>query len=86
VNQRFYYTVGVTALFNFMNGLVEGVGEGVGIEFNPSYVKLASEPLAKRGYLRLIDMISRSRCNVGLLCSSVVKLYFVASDNEDHTP
>jgi len=82
VNQRFYYTVAVTALFNFMKWLVEGVG----IEFNPSYVKLASEPLAKRGYLRPIDMISRSRCNVGLLCSSVGNLYFVASDNEDHTP
>jgi uncharacterized peroxidase-related enzyme len=49
-----YYTVAVTALFNFMNRLVEGVG----IELDPSYVRPASERLAKRGYLPLIDMIS----------------------------
>jgi len=50
-----YYTVAVTALFNFMNRLVEGMG----IELDPGYVKPASERLARRGYLPLIDMISR---------------------------
>jgi uncharacterized peroxidase-related enzyme len=50
-----YYTVAVTALFNFMNRLVEGMG----IELDPSYVKPASERLAKRGYLSLIDMIAK---------------------------
>jgi uncharacterized peroxidase-related enzyme len=44
-----YYTVAVTALFNFMNRLVEGMG----IELDPSYVKPAS------GYLPLIDLISK---------------------------
>jgi uncharacterized peroxidase-related enzyme len=50
-----YYTVAVTALFNFMNRLVEGMG----IELDPSYVKPASERLAKRGYLPLIHLILR---------------------------
>ena len=50
-----YYTVAVTALFNFMNRLVEGMG----IELDPSYIKPASERLARRGYLPLIDMISK---------------------------
>jgi uncharacterized peroxidase-related enzyme len=50
-----YYTVAVTALFNFMNRFVEGMG----IELDPSYVKPASERLARRGYLPLIDMISK---------------------------
>jgi uncharacterized peroxidase-related enzyme len=50
-----YYTVAVTALFNFMNRLVEGMG----LELDPSYVKPASERLAKRGYLPLIDLISK---------------------------
>jgi uncharacterized peroxidase-related enzyme len=50
-----YHTVAVTALFNFMNRLVEGMG----IELDPSYVKPASERLARRGYLPLIDMISK---------------------------
>ncbi len=50
-----YYTVAVTALFNFMNRLVEGMG----IQLEPTYVKPASERLAKRGYLPLIDMISK---------------------------
>jgi uncharacterized peroxidase-related enzyme len=48
-----YHTVAVTALFNFMNRLVEGVG----IELEPSYVKPASERLAKKGYLPLIEML-----------------------------
>jgi hypothetical protein len=31
----------------------------MGIELEPSYVKSASERLAKRGYLPLIEMISK---------------------------
>lgn len=50
-----YYTVAVTALFNLMNRLVEGMG----IELEPSYVKPASERLAKGGYLPLIDLMKR---------------------------
>ena len=50
-----YHTVAVTALFNLMNRLVEGMG----IELDPVYVKPASERLAKRGYLPLIELISR---------------------------
>src|SRR5262249_56212831 len=50
-----YYTVAVTALFNFMNRLVEGMG----IELYPSYVKPASERLGKRGYLPLIGKLSK---------------------------
>jgi uncharacterized peroxidase-related enzyme len=48
-----YHTVAVTALFNFMNRLVEGVG----ITLDPSYIKPASERLAKGGYLPLIEML-----------------------------
>lgn len=54
-NDALYYTVAVTALFNFMNRLVEGMG----IELEPSYVKPASERLAKGGYLPLIEMMKR---------------------------
>jgi uncharacterized peroxidase-related enzyme len=50
-----YHTVAVTALFNFMNRLVEGMG----IELEPTYVKPASERLAKGGYLPLIEMMKR---------------------------
>jgi uncharacterized peroxidase-related enzyme len=50
-----YHTVVVTALFNFMNRLVEGLG----IELDPAYVGPAAQRLADRGYLPLIDMISR---------------------------
>jgi uncharacterized peroxidase-related enzyme len=50
-----YHTVAVTALFNFMNRLVEGLG----IELDPTYVKPASERLAQRGYRPLIDMLKR---------------------------
>jgi uncharacterized peroxidase-related enzyme len=50
-----YHTVAVTALFNLMNRLVEGMG----IELDPLYVKPASERLAKRGYLPLLDMLSK---------------------------
>ena len=50
-----YHAIAVTALFNLMNRLVEGAG----IELDPAYVKPASERLAKRGYLPLIDMFSK---------------------------
>lgn len=50
-----YHTVAVTALFNFMNRLVEGMG----IELDPAYVKPASERLGRDGYLPLIDMMQR---------------------------
>jgi alkylhydroperoxidase family enzyme len=50
-----YHTIAVTALFNFMNRLVEGAG----IELDPAYVKPASERLAKRGYLPLIAMFTK---------------------------
>lgn len=50
-----YHTVAVTALFNFMNRLVEGLG----IELNPDYVEPASKRLAERGYLPLIEMMGR---------------------------
>ena len=50
-----FHTVAVTALFNFMNRLVEGMG----IELDASYVKPASERLAKSGYLPLIEMMKR---------------------------
>lgn len=49
-----FYTVAVTALFNFMNRLVEGMG----IELDAQYVKPASERLAKSGSLPLIAMLS----------------------------
>lgn len=48
-----YHTVAVTALFNFMNRLVEGLG----IELSPAYIGPASKRLAERGYLPLIDMM-----------------------------
>jgi uncharacterized peroxidase-related enzyme len=50
-----FHTVAVTALFNFMNRLVEGLG----IEFNPAYAGEASQRLAERGYLPLLDMLER---------------------------
>ncbi len=50
-----FHTVVVTALFNFMNRLVEGMG----IELDSSYVKPTSELLAKGGYLPLIEMMRR---------------------------
>lgn len=49
-----YHLVAVTALFNFMNRLVEGLG----IELDPKYVGTASERLAGRGYLPLIEMMT----------------------------
>ncbi|MGF1624006.1 MAG: hypothetical protein ACFCVH_03915 [Alphaproteobacteria bacterium] len=48
-----YHLVAVTALFNCMNWLVEGLG----ITLDPAYLKPASERLADRGYLPLIKML-----------------------------
>jgi hypothetical protein len=48
-----YHAVAVTALFNFMNRLVEGLG----IELEASYVGPASQRLAGSGYLPLLEMI-----------------------------
>ncbi len=48
-----YHVAAVTALFNFMNRLVEGLG----IELNPAYAKGAAQRLADRGYLPLLDMM-----------------------------
>ncbi|MEQ8354429.1 MAG: peroxidase-related enzyme [Kiloniellaceae bacterium] len=50
-----YHTVAVTALFNFMNRLVEGLG----IEYSASYAEQASKRLAEGGYLPLIEMLDR---------------------------
>jgi uncharacterized peroxidase-related enzyme len=52
-DEALYYAVAVTALFNFMNRLVEGLG----IELDPAYVGPASQRLADRGYLPLLEMI-----------------------------
>jgi uncharacterized peroxidase-related enzyme len=49
-----YHAVAVTALFNYMNRLVEGLG----IELDPTYVEPASKRLAERGYLPLIDLMT----------------------------
>ncbi len=48
-----YHAAAVTALFNFMNRLVQRLG----IAFDPIYVKLAAARLAERGYLPLIAML-----------------------------
>lgn len=48
-----YHAAATTALFNFMNRLVEGLG----IEFNADYAKGAAERLAKRGYTPLLQMM-----------------------------
>ena len=48
-----YHTVAVTALFNFMNRFVEGLG----IELDAAYVAPASKRLAESGYRALIDML-----------------------------
>lgn len=50
-----YHAVAVTALFNFMNRLVEGLG----IEFNAKYSGEAAKRLAERGYLPLLDIIEQ---------------------------
>ena len=49
-----YHMVAVTALFNYMNRLVEGLG----LELDPAYVEPASKRLAERGYLPLIDLMT----------------------------
>lgn len=49
-----YHTVAVTALFNFMNRLVEGLG----IKLDPTYVGPASERLADRGYRALLQLLT----------------------------
>lgn len=49
------HTIAVTALFNFMNRLVEGAG----IEPDAAEVKPTSERLAKHGYLPLIAMFTK---------------------------
>src|SRR5690606_2111312 len=51
-----YHAAAVTALFNFVNRLVEGLG----IELSQSYVAPAAQRLADRGYLPLIEMMSRN--------------------------
>lgn len=48
-----FHTVAVTALFNFMNRLVEGLG----IEPDPAYTAEASRRLAERGYLPLLRLL-----------------------------
>jgi alkylhydroperoxidase family enzyme len=50
-----YHAVAVTALFNYMNRFVEGLG----IELEPSYVGVASKRLAEHGYLPLLDALKR---------------------------
>lgn len=50
-----FHMVAVTALFNFMNRLVEGLG----IELNAAYAREAAQRLAERGYLPLLDMLER---------------------------
>jgi uncharacterized peroxidase-related enzyme len=52
-----YHAVAVTALFNFMNRLVEGLG----IELEASYVGPASQRLAEHGYLPLLDLMKAGR-------------------------
>ncbi len=56
-DEALYYAVAVTALFNFMNRLVEGLG----IELDPAYVSPASQRLADRGYLPLLEMMKAGR-------------------------
>lgn len=48
-----YHAVAVTALFNYMNRLVEGLG----IELNPAYVQTAAKRLAEDGYTPLVEML-----------------------------
>jgi uncharacterized peroxidase-related enzyme len=48
-----YQAVAVTALFNLMNRLVEGLG----IELDPAYVAPASQRLAERGYRPLLEAL-----------------------------
>lgn len=50
-----YHLVAVTALFNYMNRLVEGLG----IELNPGYAQTAAKRLADQGYLPLIELMKK---------------------------
>lgn len=50
-----FYTVAVTALFNCMNRLVEGLG----IEPDPAYTGESSRRLAEGGYLPLLRLFGR---------------------------
>lgn len=50
-----FFVASVTALFNFMNRLVEGMR----IKMDPVYAPMAAKRLAERGYLPLIEMIRR---------------------------
>jgi len=51
--EALFCVASVTALFNFMNRLVEGMR----IKADPVYAPMAAKRLAERGYLPLIDMI-----------------------------
>ena len=51
--EALFFVGSVTALFNFMNRLVEGMR----IKADPVYTPMAAKRLADRGYLPLIDMI-----------------------------
>lgn len=51
--EALFFVASVTALFNFMNRLVEGMR----IKADPVYAPMAAKRLADRGYLPLIDMI-----------------------------
>lgn len=50
-----FFVASVTALFNFMNRLVDGMR----IKMDPVYSGLAAKRLAERGYLPLLEMIER---------------------------
>jgi uncharacterized peroxidase-related enzyme len=51
-----YHLVAVTALFNFMNRLVEGLG----IELTAGYADQAAERLTNQGYRPLIEIVARA--------------------------
>jgi alkylhydroperoxidase family enzyme len=53
--QAVYHAVAITALFNFMNRLVDGLG----IELDPAYVPSAAERLAERGYAPHLEMMKK---------------------------
>ena len=48
-----FFIAAVTALFNFMNRLVEGMR----IKADPAYATVAAKRLAEHGYLPLLDMM-----------------------------
>ena len=51
-----FYLASVTALFNFMNRLVEGMR----IHMDPAYAPMAAKRLAEHGYLPLLGMMQRT--------------------------